>query len=836
MSAPSGAIFGAGEILVTARSDLRGLNKAEAEVKAFQQRIATAGQTPQLNEGLRQASQDVDKFRDKLGLASVDIQGLGTKSENPLKRISDGIGNVDKRLQDVGLSFRGVSILFGAGLAGGVIGVVRILEKFGEVLAADVAKERELLNQSKLTFGGASEDVIQFGENAESSLSLSREEALSSLNAFGLLAREMRFTNDESASLSEGFLRFAAVVRSTEPGFKTIEDVSKVIEQAIKGDDEALARLGVSADDFRNKSEQLFGRLPDQISDSERAVVLYAVGLDEAKKKTSELTDRSSPLVRLLRELKDASVSFASAFVDGLNRDIDIVDKLFKAIEDGYNRDKGILEKIVDALTPHTGELPPDKIRQSVRKLTDEQLRNTEAAIKSHIVETQYDRERIAAIDAEIERRKKAQEATDGQRKSVGDLARAAQEQTEKDFLNDSSKVAEAKQAFLDLQRAEVDGARNVARAEEDKQRVIEDNARKDRDLRIRTQREEADAAKEVADANRAVLDAAEQNRRDLQDAQNRVDDARLEAFRRNRKAQEDLEDFDRESSRRIIDLKQRVIDAHNREAEAIESAEIAIGNAILHRSGLEFNAAEIQLHRAKTSNETATAERDLQRELVDDAIKRSRLERDITETRQDGIKAIARAVEDQKRAEYDAIRRSQKAQEDLNTAVEKQRRATEDATNAAKDLALEEKRALEDADKRIQDAERERDRAIQDATTRLVDLGNSIGIVVDRLAQLLGLLPPTSEIFSGLTGPAGLMAGGRFTAGEPFFAGEGGLKELIIPDSNGTVISNEQLRRWFNMPSPEKSPQHVEYHVHEAVTPEATLFKLMNQAVQGIG
>lgn len=864
----SGNVLASGEIVVTSRVDLRNLSKAEKEVEAFKKRIESEGSTPALKQGLRDSAKEVDRFRERLGLAQRGLEGLGEKSRNPLKVLSEGIANADKKLADFGISFRGVSILLGAGLATGIVGVVRILEQFGQKLAEEVINERELESQTRLTFGNMADEVEAFGHQAEQSLSLSREEALGSLNAFGLFARTLRFSTDEAAALAEGLTTFAALVRQTEPGFKTLEDVQAVLEDAIGGSDEALARLGLTTADLREESERLFGRLPAQLGEAERAVVIYSVGLERASEKTDELADRSTPVVDLLRGLRDAAVDFTSAFIDGLNQDLAILEKvnnkIVESAETWRELFRDILDKGVDIILG--GPEDEEALKERFRKLTDAELEEARRAADI-LGNTGPAKLRRQLIEEEIERRKENADAIEKEGAALDKLAASAKRATEAKFLGDPNKILEVVAAFERLDKAREDGRRRIEEAEIAQQRVVEDNARKERDVRLRIARDAEDAAEAVIRAERGVEEAREQNRRSLEDAQLRVDEAREKAFRANRKAQEDLEDFDRRSSRRIIDLRDRVAESHRREAEAILAAQLAIGQAILHRNGLEFNAAQLQLHRAQTTGEAATAERDLQRELIDNAIERERLEREVEETRLDGIRDVDKAVRDQQRAEHDAKVRLEKAQEAYNDAIKRQTRATEDAINALNDLEVEQNRALFDARRRIEEAERAREEAVKEASRALQKLANDIDITIERLRELIHLA--SGQVLSPdliLAGLPGRMAGGAFTRHDPFWAGEGGFPELIFPETNGRVISNAELRQLFAQSqwnrdqlrdqtaveppwmahfaqwiaalirSHEQNKPLPPIIVNEAQTPDATVFGIIRQLTSGFG
>jgi hypothetical protein len=746
---------GAGDVTATALAVRKLTNEAKLLQQTFPSDVT--------KQRLGAISTELEALHKNVGAAFKGFPEEANKAAASMSLVGRVTGAADKFLGGFGLSVRGVSVLLGAGLATGLAGIIRITEKLGGALVKFVSEESELERQTAITFGHAGDSVLQFADTSAAALGATRRETIETLNAFGLLARQLDLPLNIQGNFAEQLTQITALIETRGvPGLKNLADVTKAVEAGVNGDTEALKNLGISSAEFAEIAQREFGKLPDQLTPTERAIV----AIDALTKQAASSA----------KELGDGQEGFWGPLGDFIGHTVEIVRTGLKEMS---------LEHLEAAAA--AGKQAVTAVR--LRHVSTEELFVLKELAKAH-------KDTVAIIQAEIDRREDHARAVE---KGTAELKKQieALHLNEQAFLQNKQLQQQAADALQSLTRAQEDGVRQVQEAEERLARTREDNARKLRDIITRNERAAIDAAIRVNQAEQALEDARVSRTRRLEDAQDKVDDARLQASRANRTAQERLDDFERDSARKIIDLKQRVAQAHKQEARDTTEAQIAVETALLHRDEAAFNAAARELSRAKqakTSNDSLRdAEKALAREEEDHAIQLKRLQRDLIETRKDGARDVSRAIRDQQRAERDGLREIQRAQDQLNQAKLAQVRAQEDATKALSDYEVEANRALFDAAKGVRDAERQRDRAIADASKAFERLAASIGLTVDRLKELLATLSFQFVPFGPFGFAPAFAAGGDFGGGSPIIVGEKG-PELIIPKSAGTVVSNDDL------------------------------------------
>lgn len=737
------------------------LKQIGSEAKLLQEQLGVTAAAP----GLAKLRLEAEKLHATLGTTFKGFPEEANKAARSMSLVERFTGAADKVLGGLGLSVRGVSVLLGAGLATGLAGIIRIIQKLGGQLVEFVSAEHELARQTSFTFGSAADSVESFAASTASSLGASRREFLETANTFGALARQLDLPENLFGPFATQLTELTALIETRGvPGLKNIGDVAKAIEASITGDNKALKQLGTSTAEFAAIALKEFGKLPDQLTPTERSIVAIDALTKDAASAAKDLADGQAGFWSELGNVIGGTVSLVT---------------------------DGVKELRLEHLEAAAAAAKQSVTAERLSHVSTQELFILKELAKGH-------RDTVGVIQTEIDRRnehaKAVTRATEELKKQVEAL-----HLNETAFLANQAAIDQVRDAFKTLARAAEDGTRRVQEANERLGRVRVDNAQKLNELTIRNERAAVDAAIRVNEAEKALEDARFNRQKRLEDAQDKADDARRQSFRSIRTAQERLSDFQRESARRIRDLKEKVSETHKQEAKEFTEAMVSIETAQRRGDAEGENAARRELARLQESegakNDLAVAERALAEQQKDDAIELKRLQRDLVEARADGAREITRAVRDQHRAEYEGLREIEKAQTQVTAAVLAQKRAHEDALRTLGELEVQMNRALFDAKKGIRDAERERDRAIKDATKGIERLARSIGITIDRLRELISMLnfQQTAGLFFAATQPFGLMAGGPAQAGSPYIVGERG-PELFIPNSAGTVVSNDDV------------------------------------------
>lgn len=732
----------------------------------------------------------------------------GTLGE--VKESAEGGGalsGLDNFLKGFGLSVRNISVLLGAGLATGAAGIIRIGEKLVDPLKDFIVAEVDLEHETDRTFRNSADSITDFANRTASSLGLSRREALETANAFGLLARQLDLPEALGARFAESLATATAALESAGvPGAENIEKVAQAVQKAIEGNDDALKQLGLTLDDIREESLKSFGKLPDILTDTQKAVLAYNLITKQGAEET--------------RVLGEQHKSFWASIVDPFSR-------FFHLVKDGTESLK--FEHLASAVAL-------DKESASVKRLNqvgDDELK----ILRSVAPEHSKVRDRIDEVIASREKLAAEQEAN---------AARIAKEiealhLEEKAFLANQKAIDAAVDAFRTLRFAQEDGIRAIAEAEERLRRTREDNLQKAIDLSIRSGRAEEDANVRITKARNNLADVQEQNRRRAEDIDDKIKDQREKTFRSERDALEKLEDLRKDHQRKEEDLQLRIKKAKQDEADAILDATLDIGQALRKGDVDAERSARLALARAVRETgqqgELASARRDLAREREDFVEKEKRLERDLAELKSDNIRDLDRLERERTRQQLDAERDLRKAEQELEDARRQAQRAREDAIIALNKLEIEQNRALRDAMKGIDDAERNMERAVDAATLSIERMARELGITVTRLREIVGTLNAVDLAKPGGLNLFGFQHGGDLALGKVGFAGERG-RELVIGGSRGsTILPHDLTEALIALAKGQRSAGSHSIVINEVANdPEATAAAVSARLARSIG
>lgn len=790
---------GENKVAIAAKKVTDEINRLEAEFKQVSDAMRKGATDASLPTRMAQIEARAKTLGISLGKTKRQLDDLG-KSGGRISGFFRSLGEAYQRLGEkiedtTGIAASDFSILFGAGLAGGLAGGIRIVQKLTEAIIKFGTEQSFLAEQTRLSFGDASNEIQSFATTSVRALGVSETEALQTANAFAILAAETKLTGDQALVFAKALTAATAAIEATFPGFKTTEEAQQAVAAAIGGSEQALLRLGITLKDLNDIAERNFGgKLFQQLNELEQKWV-RSVAVTEAA--TEGVAQFGAGAETMTDRIKDAQ-KVVGDFFGALNRGTVLDDPFAQvqaSIESLVQEGKhGLIDQIFN-FEGSSGQI--GQLERAAKSLSLEQLNSAKKHAAANITDKKLREEVLKVLNDQVRALKEHQALLAG---GTTELEKQADlhAQNLEEFQNNLDLQRQAADAVRAIKEAELDGNRRVEQSEIALQRVREDNARKYRDLIIRNQRTAEDAAHRVEEAEFALQDARDNAADRIEDANDRVEDAQKQAFRSTRAIKERIGDLERDHARKVEEAQKKVADAHRDTAKAVFEAQLDIEAALRGMDDAAFNAAQRAKSNARESglSKIAETEADLARDQEDHERELGRLRRDLKEARLDGIEEIARAERDRLRAERDGAKEIAKAERDVTRARVEQVRALEDAIRALSDLEVEQNRALADAKRGLEEAEIARDRAIQSALRGYEKLREQIGLVTGELLHQLEILmnhPASRDRFF----PPGLAHGGSAYEGHPYIVGEEG-PELFVPNKSGDVVSAADLMALF--------------------------------------
>lgn len=656
---------------------------------------------------------------------------------------------MDAKLKGFGLSLRDIAPLARTtGIALLAVGIA----KFGADAVKAASSLEEAKNLSEVTFGESEEIVQKFADTAAEAFGLSERAALSAAGAFGAIGQAAGLSERGSAKFSVTLAQIAADLAS----FRNLstEDAIQKLTSGLVGQTEVLRQLGVIIDQETLKEAAFREGITEtnrELTQQEKILATYVEILRQTEKAQGDIDRTSGSFANQTRflsaQFEDLKATIGRGIIpvvselfDGLSDLVFIVQRVgdgIDALADKLGNEKfDLLGGIIDQIFPGLDAL--DKLADALGK--DKREKQENATITDLLADAQRE------LDS----------ATDGAAKKMEQLA----------------------DATLRVERAIADADRRVARAELTLFRAFEDAA---------TRME--DAERDIAEA---IEDRAEANAK----AEQRVADVREAGNKAVRAARERLEEFERTSERQRIERTRRLIDLEKQRARAIVNANLDIQQAQIAGDAEAENRARRELAEAQDNTELRRERKD---QLLDEAerlLDLEKLERDLHEARIERRKDLIRAqlewakvVEESNERLAEAERRRDKAQRDSDRAVADAQTARTDAIREGNEAIIDAQRAwvrvtreVEKADAAVLKLDEDMDGAVDTAE----ELADAIGDAAKAAADFFDPKGPRP-------GPPGLAGGGAMVAGNPYIVGEVG-PELVIPQSNATVVSNEKL------------------------------------------
>lgn len=711
------------------------------------------------------------------------ITGART-SDNIFKRFANTVDGADVKLQRFGITSRDLSVILGAGLAGGVAFAIR---SFAQLIGSSIqlaATLEKLQSLSVRIFGESSGAVEDFAKRAVEGLGLARSKAIEFQNAFGQILTNSGLEGPDALKVSQSLTTLTVALARATPG-RTTQEAFEALAAIFRNEFDPIEKFigGLKQLEINQKAVDLgLARSTSEVSRAASTQAALILVRERSKNQLAELAgaegDLGSQTETFAAQVEELQIALGEALLPTVIEVIKNVNLLLGPLV-GAAR---LVEKLTDAL---------DKASEKGESGFLENLARAGAGFLKGGV--------LGAIRALTGARNKAKEITDEvitQEEILALQIKDAADRTE-EYAKAVESLADKRTQLVDAElrynRALADSERNVDRAERNLARVREDSARK--------------VTRAERDVIRARRDAAKAN----EQAEQRLSDERKQRVRDIRDAREKLTDFEKDSLKQVQDAERSLLRAIQARADAIADAERSQARARRDGNDDAENEAAIALARAKRDISVEDSRRRLEEERLDRMEQLSRLERELSEVRQDSAEKVRRA----QRELFDQI-------QDGNERVA-------DAQENATDAYREQTRAVFDAQQALDDAIREGAESVFDAATAFQRLRKEVEKLIEAMRELLGLKGDSPAPFV----PKFVLPfqhGGPIRRGQTGFVGEAG-PELFTPDTNGRIISNDDLAKAFRQAFAGQNSGTTQIVVNEVANdPQATAFAVARE------
>lgn len=750
-------------------------NQADLKrAKALQEQTRLLAAGVPVTDAATKKIQDYGKVQAK---AAAENDKL-TKNVGGFKGALNGL---QETLGKVGLNISGISVLLGAGFAGGAAGVIKIATDLAVAFAQQVDAISRVERETDRAFGAAADDVRAFADEVADSTGRTRTEVLKAANSFAQFGRATGIARSDIAGFSTELASLAADLEKRIPSIHNIEEAVDLLTRALRGDVEALAELGFTLGEIRDIARELFpGRTLDNLTEAEKRLLGLEVATRANAKAAGELGVKTATFTDRLKQLGNAIV-----------RNLGLAPEAFGAAQRALH----FLVTDTGLNIAATGKELND-FKKSISSLTTTQLRALRVEADGH-------KEATKAIDDEIAKREKLRREKEKSLVIDKDLAQV-QRENEEAFRNSTSAIQQAEDAIKSRNRAIKEGNLREREAIIELERAREDATLREAQVRRENQRSLEDANRQIQDASIKVERAKEDRLRDIEKVE----------FDHRRK----IEDLRRNHQRKVEDFAEAESDARRAEVRSTIEALIALQNAQFNFNTVQFNEAQRRLSQGKED----------QRDNAEDR------ERDRLRELEDFRREVARAHEDRIRElhdiEIESTRELVDANRELQEALLERQRAFEDAVTRLHELEIENSRSLYDAQKRVEEAHREAQQAIKDSRTALERLATQYSVTLDFIERILSGHERWLETITEIAGvenrrrQADREARGESPPGGFGGAGASGSWEPEAPAAKKTSTANRGASSGGNT-----------IIVHEAADPEATAFAVEARMMRDI-
>lgn len=213
---------------------------------------------------------------------SQHVEGLHGR----LQKLGPVGATVSKRFEEWGIT----SKVAAGGLIGLAAAAALVAVKMGFDAAHAASDLNEQLSAVQVTFGSASQEIVDFGEKAATNLGLSETAALKGAATFGNLFKNVGATDEATARYSKALVGLAGDIAS----FKNLDpqDVLEKLRMGLTGQLDVLRDLGVFIDDnvVQQKVLQMgMEKTTASITEGEKVIARYNLILEQTSDAQGDL-------------------------------------------------------------------------------------------------------------------------------------------------------------------------------------------------------------------------------------------------------------------------------------------------------------------------------------------------------------------------------------------------------------------------------------------------------------------------------------------------------------------------------------------------------------------
>lgn len=763
---------------------------------------------------------DLEEAKRKLN----EIKGINKAAGGPFGALQGAIGKANTFLQRFGLTTREVGLILGAGFLGG--GIAAVIQFLGQmVIAAGKAifaliKLGDTFQRTFQTFvttaDGAGGEILAFAEKSALAFGITSQQVLKFSNEITRYLESVGIATEDAVGLSDGLVIAADVLRRTaQTGFIPAEEALTAMRDLIGGNIEGLRKLDVRLTESGFKAVAYAHDLElgkETMNDFQRGILSALAAIDQAQERFDDARKGPESLASVFERLT-AIFKESGGIIGGT-----LVPAFRFIAEAAIGFAIGVtlaVKGIKDFIIAIKNFKERNRVFEVALKIIAETLERMVPGLSLA----------IKLLDLMGKKAKKlGEEALSG----AGGLAKLAEDEKKLEDLWNKSPIDD-----------EIKNIQRLRDAHFALQRAVENAADAEFEAKLKLQRAREDAIRKTADALRDLAETEETAEEKIFDARRKRHDVQIQNFRAVRDAEENLSEARKDGAKKVDDAERNLFDARMERFRQLIGAQISLEEALFRGDVFAERSARLALIEARRTEDIEEAKRKL-----DEATK-------------ERAENIRRALRDLDEERFDAHRRLVDANRDLARTIDEQAEAIANARREVHEAEIEINRSLFDANKNLLDTQRKSAQSISDARTNLHDLNIELGTtnltfadILDKLErmensllvsaknarELTDALPGTygRRVGSG-TSPGGFAEGGFMPGGQIGLVGERG-PELIIPNSNSTVVSNEQLIRVFRDimagRSGKSNSSSPSFTIVEAIDGQATAAAVINRMV----
>lgn len=423
---------------------------------------------------------------------SITVAELDAKLRMDTKNFEAGA----KRAQKSAIDMKSIAeAALGFSVANASEVAARAVVNFAKQSVQAASALQEQLSGAKVTFGEASQAVVDFADKSSGALGLARSEALAAANSFGNMFKSAGAGAQQSATASESMVRLAADIASFRDVAGGVPAVLDKLRAGLIGETEPLRSVGVFLSDaaVQTKAAELgFKAVNGKLSEGQKIAARYAIIMDQTSDAQGDMARTASSLAnqqrivgaefkRLQEDLGKALIPVVGEGINAFRGLIEVIKGVGDALagQGGATKDFEIFgaswKTVLDTVTDFT---IPGKV--IVGTLADMGRSASEAGVENvDLMKTlELEQQQIKLTEESI--KKMNQETRDG---------------------------IDAKRAFRDASRGVTDAERNLADAQDEVNRLNREGA-VDAKKVAAAERDVAAASKTLARAHEEVTDA----------------------------------------------------------------------------------------------------------------------------------------------------------------------------------------------------------------------------------------------------------------------------------------------------------------------------------------